>query len=110
MTQPTNRFILAIRHGLVLSLACVAGVAWFSSQLAVELGCFSCHGTPPKANAPTFPQLAAQYARYQDVSEAEIKLADKLREAPMSGGISAHQRVSEKSARSLMRWIIQGAQ
>ena len=110
MTQPTNRFILAIRHGLVLGLACVAGGAWSSSQLAAELGCFSCHGTPPRANAPTFPQLAAQYARYQDVSEAEIKLAAKLREAPMSGGISAHERVSEKSARSLMRWIIQGAQ
>ncbi len=110
MTLPMNRFTRATRHGLVFGVACAAAGAWASSQLAVEQGCISCHGSPPRGNAPTFSQLAAKYARYRDVSGAEVKLADKLRKAPMFGGISAHKRVSEENARALILWIIQGAQ
>lgn len=110
MPPQTRRFTQAIRCGVVLGLACAAAGAWASSQLALEQGCFSCHGSPPRADAPTFSQLAGKFARDRDVSQAEIKLADKLRKVPMIGDIGAHERVSEESARALMRWIIQGAQ
>jgi len=97
------------RYGLGLWLAWATAGVWASSSLALEQGCFSCHGDPPRANAPTFPQLAAHYARYRGESEAEIKLADKLRESHLFGSISAHARLSEENARTLMRWLIQGA-
>lgn len=110
MTLQTTRFSRVIRYGLVLGLACATAGAWASSQLAVEQGCTSCHGSPPRGDAPTFSQLADKYARFRDVSQAEVKLADKLRKPPLLGGIGAHERVSEESARALMQWIIQGAQ
>jgi cytochrome c len=110
MPLPMNRFTRTIRDGLALGLALAASGAWASTELALEQGCFSCHGSLPSSGAPTFAQLAAKYARYRDVSEAEVKLADRLRNAPLFGGISAHERVTEESARALMRWIIQGAQ
>lgn len=58
MPLQTNRFIRTIRYGLVLGLACAAAGAWASAQLALEQGCFSCHGSPPKGEAPTFSRLA----------------------------------------------------
>lgn len=98
-----------IRYGLGWCLAAAAAGAWASSELALAQGCFSCHGDPPRASAPTFPQLAAQYARYRGELGAEIRLADRLREHPLFGSITAHERLSDETARMLMRWLIQGA-
>ena len=95
--------------GLMLGLACTASGAWASAELALEQGCFSCHGNPPRGKAPTFPELANKHARYQSEPGAEAKLADKLRKAPLFGGIDAHQRLSQEDAKVLLRWIIQGA-
>jgi cytochrome c len=98
-------------HGAALMLAVLApvGAAHGSSQLALDKGCFSCHGDPPKKNAPTFDQLAKDFARYQGQPEQETKLADKLREGHIFGGIQAHENLSADSARALVRWIIEGA-
>ena len=109
MTLPIHGCIRPVRYGLLLALACAAGGAGASSQLALAQGCFSCHGSLPRGDAPTFPQLAARYAHYQEVPEAEVMLAERLREPHRFGSISAHERISEESARALMRWIIQGA-
>lgn len=94
----------------LLALACTAsGGALASSALAAEQGCMSCHGSVPRAGAPTFAQLASQYARYRDDPQAATRLADKLRQHHLLGNISAHERLSAQNAQSLMRWLIQGA-
>ncbi len=93
---------------LIGGFAC-ADIAQASAQLALDKGCFACHGDPPKKNAPTFDQLAKDFARYQGQTEQELKLAEKLREGHIFGGIQAHENLSVENARSLVRWIIQGA-
>ena len=80
-----------------------------TAQLALDKGCYSCHGSPPKKNAPTFEKLAQEYVKYKNVPSAETDLANKLREGHIFGGIQAHERLSEESARLLVHWIIQGA-
>ena len=95
--------------GLMLGLACTASGAWASAELALQQGCFSCHGNPPRGKAPTFPDLANKYARYRSEPGAEAKLADRLHKAPLFGGIDAHERLSQEDAQMLLRWIIQGA-
>lgn len=63
---------LAATCGLSLLLASNAQA---SAQLALDKGCYSCHGNPQKKNAPTFEQLAAGYAQYQGQSDAAVRLA-----------------------------------
>ena len=94
---------------LVLGTLITVPAANASAQLALDKGCFSCHGNPPKKNAPTFDALARDYARYQGQTAMEIKLADELREGHIFGGVQAHEQLSAESARALVRWIIQGA-
>lgn len=97
---------LAAAGGLFLLLASNAQA---SAQLALDKGCYSCHGNPPKKNAPTFEQLAASYAQYQGKSDAAVRLASKLHEGYVFGGINAHERLTQESALTLVRWIIEGA-
>ena len=79
-----------------------------SPQLALDKGCYSCHGTPPKKNAPTFEQIAADYAQYRGQPDAAARLAAKLREGHIFGGINAHEQLTEESALTLVRWLIDG--
>jgi cytochrome c len=94
---------------LLLCALMSAAAAQASAQLALDKGCFACHGNPPRKNAPTFETLALDYAGYQGQTDMEISLADKLRARHIFGGIQAHEQLSEDSARALVRWIIQGA-
>jgi len=79
-----------------------------NAQLALDKGCYSCHGSPPKKNAPAFEQIAEDYARYRSMPSAEAELAEKLRQGHLFGGVRAHQRLSEETARALVRWLISG--
>jgi len=97
---------LLLAAGLVLLPALPAQA---DSQLALEKGCYSCHGEPPRRGAPTFARLAADYARYRGQAEAARRLADKLREGGLFGHIAAHERISQVECEVLMRWIIDGA-
>lgn len=97
-------FIISATVGLpVLSLA------QSSSALALDKGCYSCHGNPPRKNAPTFERLAADYAKYQGQTEATIALAEKLHKEHVFGGIKAHEQLTPENALQLVRWIIDGA-
>lgn len=80
-----------------------------SSQLALDKGCYSCHGDPPRRDAPGMAQLAADYARYRGQADAPRRLADKLREGGLFAHIAAHERISQEECEALMRWIIEGA-
>lgn len=103
---------LTLFPGLLLAAGLVLGPAMpaqASAQLALEKGCYGCHGDPPRRNAPSFAQLAADYARYRGQADAARKLADKLREGGLFGHIAAHERISQAECETLMRWIIDGA-
>lgn len=93
----------------VSALSLAAGGAQATAQMALDKGCYSCHGNPPRKNVPSFEQLAADFAKYRGVPSAESELASKLREGHIFGGIQAHERLSEESALLLIHWIIQGA-
>jgi cytochrome c len=93
---------------LLVLLAC-APPARASSQLALDKGCYSCHGEPPRRNTPSMAQLAADYARYRGQADAPRQLADKLRAGGLFAHIAAHERLSPEDCETLMRWIIDGA-
>lgn len=80
-----------------------------STQLALDKGCYKCHGNPPKKNAPTFAELALRYAKHRGNAGAESTLVEKLRRGSFLGHIDAHERLSQEDAQRLVRWIIDGA-
>ena len=99
----TGRFLL------FFALATLVPPAQANSQLALDKGCYSCHGEPARRGAPGFPELADRYARYRGQAEAPQRLADQLRAGSLFGHIAAHERVSDEECVALMRWIIEGA-
>lgn len=80
-----------------------------SSQLALDKGCYSCHGEPPRRGIPSMAELAADYARYRGQADAPRRLADQLRAGTRFGHIAAHERLSPQECEALMRWLIDGA-
>lgn len=100
---------MMFRAVLFSGLVLLPALSQANAQLALEKGCYGCHGEPPRRGAPTFAQLAAGYARYRGQLEAPRKLADKLREGGLFGHIAAHERISPYECELLMRWIIDGA-
>ena len=87
----------------------MVSLAQSSSALALDKGCYSCHGSPPRKNAPTFERLANDYAKYQGQTEPTIALAEKLHKEHVFGGIKAHEQLTPENALQLVRWIIDGA-
>lgn len=99
-----------MRAFLLLPLPLIAPLpAQASPQLALDKGCYSCHGEPPRRNVPSMAQLAADYARYRGQADAPRELADKLRAGGLFAHIAAHERLSPEDCETLMRWIIEGA-
>jgi len=97
------------RLALWFCLMWLPALSQANAQLALEKGCYGCHGESPRRGAPTFPQLATGYAKYRGQPDAPHKLADKLREGSLFGHIAAHERISPYECELLMRWIIDGA-
>ena len=109
MRMPYNTGLLSA-CAVFMAIGFTAGaLAQTNSALALDKGCYSCHGSPPRKSAPTFEQLASNYAKYQGQTEAAITLADKLHEEHVFGGVRAHEQLSPESALLLVRWIIDGA-
>ncbi len=98
-----------MRASLLLPLLLIAALpAQASSQLALDKGCYSCHGEPPRRNTPSMAQLATDYARYRGQPDAPRQLAEKLRAGGLFAHIAAHERLSLEDCETLMRWIIEG--
>lgn len=100
-----SHFLLTFGLALLPALPAQA-----NAQLALDKGCYNCHGEPPRRGAPGMAQLATDYARYRGQADAPRRLADKLREGGLFGHIAAHERLSEQECEALMRWLIDGAQ
>lgn len=94
---------------LLLSLLMWVPTSQASPQLALDKGCYSCHGDPPRRGAPSLAQLAADYGQYRGQADAPRRLADKLRKGGLFGHIAAHERLSPEESEALMRWIVEGA-
>ena len=107
MTRRPSRFAAVMA---VFTLACLAPAAVLASQaLASDLGCYNCHGNPPRKKAPTFADLARTYAAAANDAAAQRKLADHLRDGAVFSHIDAHERLSPEVAAQLVRWISEGA-
>jgi cytochrome c len=104
LKKSLSSFIISAAFGLPLT-----GLAQSSSALALDKGCYSCHGSSPRKNAPTFDQLAKDYAKYQGQTAAATSLAEKLHEEHLFGGIKAHEQLTPANALQLVSWIIDGA-
>jgi cytochrome c551/c552 len=79
-------------------------------NLALEKGCLSCHGNPPRGRAPTMAQLAQEYARFRGQASEVQRLSSRLREHHLFGGVQAHERLSADEAERFVRWLVEGAQ
>ena len=80
-----------------------------SSQLAIDMGCYSCHGAALRDEAPTFGRLSSRLAKDKGDPAAQQKFVDKFRAGEMFGHIDAHERLSPESAKALVRWLADAA-
>ncbi|MFN3496596.1 MAG: c-type cytochrome [Hydrogenophaga sp.] len=98
------------RWAQCVALAAALGTlpAHASMNLALDKGCLSCHGTPPRGKAPTMAQLAADYAKHQGQEEQIQHLSSQLRERRLFGGVAAHERLSAEDAECFVRWLVGG--
>jgi len=91
----------------------LAGAAMAADQsgsaLAVEMGCYNCHGAPTRADAPSFERLAAKFEKRRGDAAAEQHVIDELRRGEPLEHIPVHERLSPETARSLVRWLFDGA-
>jgi cytochrome c len=100
----------ALPRALVMVLVLAAApAAQASAQTALDMGCYNCHGTPPRKNAPTFAELARRYGEHRDDPAKQQQLADKLRAGTIFSHINAHERISPETAAALVRWLCEGA-
>ena len=97
----------------LLLLALLAGAtslpAHASMNLALDKGCLSCHGTPPRSKAPTMAELATRYAAFKGNDPEIARLSAHLREHHLFGGVPAHERLSAEDAERFVRWLVDGA-
>jgi len=104
MTLPVRTVSLA----LALTTSAFPLAAQASMNLALDKGCLSCHGTPPRGRAPTIADLANRFATAKG-NEAEMtKLSERLREHHLFGGVPAHERLSAEEAERFVRWLVDG--
>ena len=67
---------IALPFLLVCTLA-ASPLAQAGSALAVEMGCYSCHGNAYHPNAPSFAQLASHTAKHRGEAGARIFPAEE---------------------------------
>ena len=85
-------------------LSCAATPA-----LALEMGCYNCHGAPVRGDAPSFERLAAHYAPRRGNAAAEQHVVEELLRTKTLQHITPHERLSPETARQLVHWLFDGA-
>jgi cytochrome c len=80
-----------------------------AGALAMDLGCYNCHGSPPRKGVPGFEELAADLAKHRGDPEAAARLGEQLRKGDFFHRVVAHRQLSADSAARLMQWLIDGA-
>ena len=95
--------------GLAAALCLLTQPASASQQLATDMGCYNCHGSPALKTAPSMASLAEHAAQARGDDEALKKRAQKLRSGSMLHPIAVHERLSPEAAELLVRWLSEGA-
>ncbi len=104
MTHPLRTLLVV----LAVSAGALPVAAVPSMNLALDKGCLSCHGTPPRGKAPTIADLAARMASAKGNDAETAKLSERLREHHLFGGVPAHERLSAEEAERFVRWLVDG--
>lgn len=86
----------------------MAPTAWASANLALEKGCMTCHGEPPRGKTPSFASIASGYARYQGQEDQIKRLSLELCQRHLFGGVAAHERMNPAQAEVFVRWLVDG--
>lgn len=92
-----------------LMALCAPLVSHASWQQAVEMGCYNCHGDQPRGKAPRFERMGERLAKRAGDAAAEQHLLDEFRNGEWLEHVDAHERVSPETARTLIRWLFEGA-
>ena len=71
-------------------------------RMAADRGCYNCHGTSPRADAPAFKLLAERLANKPD---AQRHVLEEMRET----AIIVHQETAPADQELLVRWLASGA-
>ena len=100
--------LTALGAGLLALLVCLPAQA--DMRFAMDKGCLTCHGNPPRGQAPTMATLAQAYARFRGQESDILRLASHLREHHLFGGVQAHERLSADEAERFVRWLVDGGQ
>jgi cytochrome c len=100
-----SRLVNAALFGLVWAVPLASQA---SSSQAVEMGCYNCHGTPLRADAPSFERLSARFVQYKGDAAAEQHAVDELLRGEPLRRIPAHEHLSPATARQLIHWLFDG--
>ena len=84
-------------------------MALASSALAVDKGCYNCHGAYPRGDAPSFERLSSRLSRYKGDASGEGKFVNQYLAGEMFQHIEAHERLTPESAGILIHWLVEGA-
>lgn len=101
-------FTRAALAAVSLSAALSPLAAQASSALALDKGCYSCHGAVQRGEAPTFEQLASRLSKYRGDAAAEQGKVARFRAGEMGEHIDAHERLTPASAGTLLHWLVEG--
>lgn len=102
------------RDGVRLAVTCLglAGLlpgtparAADGAQVASDHGCLNCH-SGQSHSAPSLTRLAEKFGRSGTGPEALSHMLGEMRE---QSSIHTHQRVSDDSARAILKWMAEGA-
>jgi cytochrome c551/c552 len=100
--------VRTVSLALALTTSALPLAAQASMNLALDKGCLSCHGTPPRGKAPTIADLATRFASVKGNEAEMLKLSERLREHHLFGGVPAHERLSAEEAERFVRWLVDG--
>ena len=107
----------AVAWGLAAALG-MAPAAWAApdaataaqaAQLALDKGCYGCHGATPRGSAPSMKALSEQLAHKPGADpSAQQSYAQRLVRCEGMTRVGAHQQLSVEEAGLLVRWLAAG--
>ncbi len=86
-----------------------AATAAQAAQLALDKGCYGCHGATPRGSAPSMKALSEQLAHKPGADpSAQQSYAQRLVRCEGMTRVGAHQQLSVEEAGLLVRWLAAG--
>ncbi len=107
-----------MRQPFSISLAAAASVfilsAWphfaqASQQLAVDKGCYGCHGAYQRGDAPSIERLSKRLSGLKGDDAAQQKFVVQYQAGELLQHIGPHERLTPESAKTLIHWLAEGA-